>query len=236
MPKAKIKNYKRSDTRRLKTAAVTAENLPADKSPLPQARKAITAFTNKFYLSRFIILGLFVAILAFFFWQNRGLLVAATVNGQPVWRLNLEQRLNQRYARQTLEEIINEDIVLQAAAKKHLTASDKEINDKIASVEKSLAGKTTLKDALAQEGLTMDEFRQQVKLQILVEKLTADQVRVTDKEIDDYIAQNKASLTATEAGAMREEAKNALESQKRNTAFRDLFDQLTKSAKISKFL
>ena len=40
----------------------------------------------------------------------------------------------------------------------------------------------------------MDEFKEQIRVQKLVEKLIGKDIKVTDKEIDDYIEKNKDSI------------------------------------------
>lgn len=177
-----------------------------------------------------------IAILVLILWKNKSWLVAATVNGQPIWRWNLEQRFVARYGTQTLDEMINEQILKSEAAKQGVKVTDTDVNNKITQIEKTLQGKITLKDALAQQGMTMDEFRNQVELQVLIEKLTANKVTVSDKEIADYIAANKDTMVATESAALQQEARTAILEQKRNQTFQSYFANLKKNAKIAKYL
>ncbi len=186
--------------------------------------------------SRWLIIALLVIILALLVWRNKGLLVAATVNGQPLWRLSLEQRLNSQYSNQTLDEMVGEMLIRQAAAKNKITVSKAEVDGKVAEIEKTLNGRISLQDALAQQGDTLAGFRQRVELQLLLEKLTAGQVTVSDDEINSYIESNKSLMTATDEAGLRAEAKQALMSQKQNTVLRQYFSNLQKGAKVSKFL
>lgn len=179
----------------------------------------------------FLILLLLVAL----FWFNRSLVLAAWVNSRPVWRWDLEKRLISRYGSQTLDEMVNEQILQREADRRHLTVSQLDVNNKIVEIEKSLEGKVSLKDALAQQGMTMDDLRDQVRLQLLVEKLTVN-LTVSESEIDDYLSKNRVNMISTDEGQLREEAKLAILSQKRNQEFRNLFDSLKKNAKVYKFI
>jgi hypothetical protein len=114
--------------------------------------------------------------------------------------------------------------------------TDAELNQKVKEIEKSLNGQISLADALSQQGMSMDEFRRQVSLQIMVEKLTADSVKVSDDDITKYIDQNKSLLTATDEASMRAEAKQNLIREKQSTAFQKIFDDLKKAAKIKNYL
>lgn len=183
-----------------------------------------------------LVVPLIIALLFLLIWKNKGWFVAATVNNQPIWRWDLEQRFVSRFGTQTLDEMVNEQILKNEAGKQGINVSEQEINNKVSEIEKTLTGKVTLKEALTQQGMTLDDFRRQVQIQILIEKLTANKVTVSDKEITDYVDKNKDSLTATDDAGMRDEAKTAILQGKRNETFQKLFENLKKSAKVTKFL
>ncbi|MCL4390513.1 MAG: SurA N-terminal domain-containing protein [Patescibacteria group bacterium] len=209
------------------------------KMPEPIAAMTPTRPTvdyHKVFSPRNLIILALVILLAVFAWRNKSLLVVATVNGQPVWRWELESRMLSHYGDQTLQEITNENLIKQAAAKKGVTVSSSEIDAKVADIEKSLNGQISINDALAQQGMTMTDFRNQVELQLMLEKLTADQITVTDAQVADYIASNAASLTSTDPASQAAQARQTLISQKQNAAFQSFFSQLQSQAKIVKYL
>ena len=185
---------------------------------------------------RLAVLGLLLLVLAFLVYKNKGLFVAATVNGQPLWRMSLDSKLVTQYGSQTVDEMVGEMLIRQAASTKKVSVSPAEVNAKLAEIEKSLNGQITLKDALAQQGDTVESFRQRIELQLLLEKLTAGQVTVSEQEITDYIDKNKTTLTATDEAGMKSEAQQALISQKQNDVLRQYFTDLKAKAKVSKFL
>ena len=186
--------------------------------------------------SKYFILGVLILVLAVLLWKNKGWVVAATVNNRPVWRWDLENRMVARFGSQTVDELVSESLIKQAAAKNNVTVSKTEIDNKVAEIEKTLAGKITLKDALAQQGMTVDDFRRQVELQLMLEKLTASSVVVSDKEVTDYIDKNKATLTATNDADLKMEARRILVTGKQGTVLRDYFTNLRSQAKILKYL
>lgn len=191
----------------------------------------------KFFTRIFLLLALI--ILVFLAYKNKDLFLAGMVDGQPIFSWELNSRMSARYGQQTLDEIINERLVLSEAAKKGITVTDKEIKDKIAEVEKSLGGQTTLPDALKQQGLTMEEFQKQIKLRLVVEKTLADKVKVSEKEIDNYLTSNKdtiATYAGSESASQRKYATDTLKQQKTSTEFEKWFNDLKAKAKISKFL
>ena len=204
---------------------------------MPKAKEKITEKVLKEkYFKPAVIVGLILIILALVVLKNKGLFIAATVNGRPLWRLDLEKRLVSQYGSSTIDEIVAEMLIHQAASQKKVSVTKADVDAKLAEIEKSLNGQITLKEALAQQGDTIESLRQRVELQLLLEKLTAGQVIVSDSEVADYLDKNKTTLSATDEAEMRVEAKNILLSQKQNTVLRQYFTDLKSKAQISKFL
>lgn len=185
---------------------------------------------------RFLIWLVALVVAIFLLWQNKSWFVAAMVNGRPVFRWQLEDRLVKGYGRETLEELVSEQLIRQAGAKKGITVSEKQVSGKITDLEKSLAGRISLSDALAQQGMTMDDLRLLARQQLLIERLVAEEVTVSEEEISDYVEKSKELLAATEAGEMRQEAKKAMMAKKQSDAFRKLLEDLKNQAKVIKFL
>lgn len=177
-----------------------------------------------------------IALLALLLWRNKGLILVATVNNQPVWRWDLEQRFVSRFGTQTLEEMVNEQILKNEASKQGITVTEADLNNKTSEIEKTLEGKVTLKDALKQQGMTMEDFNRQLEVQIMIEKLTAKKVTVTDKDISDFIEQNKENMMAKDEAGMKAEAKAAVLQSKQDQEFQKIFADLKKNAKVTKYL
>jgi len=230
---AKVSAKKLKVSPKTKSVRLSRSVTPA-VSPLNSATPAVE--WKKFLSTKYIVALAVILLLSGLLWKNKALVVAATVNGQPVPRWELENRLIARYGSQTLDEIVNEALIRQAGQKNGATITQKEIDNKIAEVEKSLNGKVSLADALSQQGMTMAEFRGQIELQLILDKLAANSIVVSDKEVADYVASNSATLTATDPASQSAEAKNILVSQKKNAAYRQLFNDLKTQAKIVKFL
>lgn len=177
-----------------------------------------------------------VALIGVLLWKNKNLFVVALVNNQPVFRASLNQQLTSRYGDQTLDEMVGEMLIRQAASKNNIKVTKAETDAKLAEIEKTLNGKMTLQDALTQQGDTMESFRSRVELQLILERLTAGQTVVSEQEVIDYLDKNKTSLVATDEAGMRAEARQTLLSEKQNTALHQYFTDLRSQAKIVKFL
>ena len=55
--------------------------------------------------------------------------------------------------------------------------------------------------------MTKTDFENQIRLQLTVEKILGKDVAVADTEVDDFIAKNRTTMTATGEAELRGEAR-----------------------------
>ncbi|EKD85701.1 MAG: PpiC-type peptidyl-prolyl cis-trans isomerase [uncultured bacterium] len=190
---------------------------------------------NKKITARWIFIVLLVALIALFL-TNKGLLVAAIVNGKPVFRWELNNTLMSRFGEQTLEGIISERIIADAARSEGVEVGKTEVDSKIDEVVKGLGEDVKLEELLQFQGMTKTDFENQIRLQLTVEKLLGRDIQITEADIDNFIATNSATLTATEPAKLREEARNTIMSQKISEKLQPWFLEIKEKAKVFKFL
>lgn len=173
-----------------------------------------------------------IVILAMF---KKSLFIAAMVNGSPLTNLELQMKLNQQFRSQTLNQMVNEKIILDAASKGGAIPTEVEIDQKIAELETNVGGKETLDTLLLQQGQTRVGLRDQIKIQLAITKLYEKQATVSADEVAQFIEQNKEQLKATDSASQEKEATDALKQQKLSTIFNQKFQELKEKAKIQIF-
>lgn len=178
-----------------------------------------------------VVLVLLVVI-AIAYLGNRGYIVAALVNGKPIFGWNVNQAIMSRYGQQTLTTMINEQLITEAAKKQGVVISQNDISAKENDLMKSLGPGVKIDDVLKYQGMSRADFDDQVRLQLIVEKVLGKDVAVSDSEIADYITKNKDTLTASDEAGMNAEAKQAIFSQKINDKVQTWFSALKAQAKI----
>lgn len=161
--------------------------------------------------------------------------VAAMVNGQPVSNLELQARLNQQFRDQTLNQMINEKIILDEAAKDHALPTDAEVEKRISEIETSVGGVQAFNNLIAQQGQSRESVKQQLRIQLSIEKLYAKDATVSADEVNKYIEENKDSLKATDSASQTKEAEDILKQQKLSQVFQQKFQDLRTRAKIQIF-
>lgn len=214
MPKAKSKN---------KTSLVEHNNL------IITVKNNLQHPTKKTFLT-ILIIGL-VLLAAY----QKSWLVAATVNGTPITGLELMMKMNQQFRDQTLQQLINEKIILSEVRKNKVVVTQSDINKKISDLEQNVGGASALDTLLSQQGQTRASLKQQLVIQLSIEKLYSKDATVSAVEVEDFITQNKDQLQASDSADQTKEATEILKQQKLSQIFNEKFQQLKQSAKVSIF-
>jgi len=222
-----------------KKAAVVQQTVTL---PLKEEKKSATSETGKkpvFKVRRsYLIAAAVIIVLGILLYVYRSLFVAAVVNGQPISRLAVVQAAEKQSGKQVLETLVRNTLIEQEAAKEHVTVSDQEVNDQMKTVEKSLSKQgQNLDQVLATQGMTRDDLRQLVRMDKLVQKMVGKNIKITDKQVNDYIANNKDSLPQNESDAqLRQDVKSQLEQQELNQKAQTWLNNLESKAHIVYFV
>jgi len=190
---------------------------------------------RRFPLTKTALIVVIVGLVAIFV-SNKGLLVAAVVNGRPIFRWQLTGVMTSRYGQQTLDSMISQVLIDEEAKKAGITIAAADIAKKESGLVASLGGNVSLDNVLKYQGMTKADFEDQLRLQLTVEKLLGKDITITDADIDAYIATSGATLAATDEAGMRDEAKQAIFSQQINDKLQTWFAGIKTKASILRFL
>ena len=178
-----------------------------------------------------VIIILILVVLFSLFWFKKSIFLAGTINGRLVTTPQFYSKLVQSSGEEVFDAIVRETLIKQEAAKKGMEASTDDIDKKLKALEDRLGGKENLDLAISQNNTNLKELKEQISLQILVEKLLEDKTNVTDKEIKEYKASNKAST----AGMADDEIRETIKSNKLNEEFTVWYQDLKSKAKINSY-
>jgi peptidyl-prolyl cis-trans isomerase SurA len=142
--------------------------------------------------------------------------VWAEVDGQPILReqvdkiyrgratsgseaVNPEQELSFKLS--ILNELINNQILIAHASRARISVSEAEIDTKVAELQSPYT-KEEFQKKLADQGMSLNELRQEVRQSLMISKLInkeiAARLSVTDAEIASFYERNKASFNVSE--------------------------------------
>ena len=185
-----------------------------------------------------VFITLIVVIVAGLLFYFRGLFVAAVVNGEPITRLSLILQLEKKDGKQMLSTLVTQTLISQEAKKRKIDVSQKEIDADIKRIETGLTSQgQTLDQAMLAQEITREDLTRDIKIQKLVEKMFAKDVKVADSEVTDYIDKNQSSIPADLApDDVKKQVRQQLEQQKLSTVFQVWLDSAQKNAKIQYFV
>jgi hypothetical protein len=167
----------------------------------------------------------------------KGLFIAAIVDGSPISRLAVIQKLEKASGKSLLDSLINEKLIGNEVSAKKIVVSDDEINSEIKIIENQvIAQENTLDAALASQGMSMDDLKKRIIFQKGLEKLLADKINVTDEEVAQYIKDNKISIPKGQEAAANDQIKNEIRNKKLNTEAQTLITDLKSKANIQYFV
>ena len=100
-----------------------------------------------------------------------------------------------------LRQLINDEILIQQAAKDGLAATEAEIQTKLAAFKKNIT-EERFQQSLKEQGLTVDDIREEIKKNSTIEKLynkaMTFKASVSDDEISDFYNKNKQNYNLPE--------------------------------------
>jgi len=167
----------------------------------------------------------------------KGLFIAATVNGSPISRLTIIQKLEKTSGKNLLDSLITEKLIQDEVNVKKIIVSNDEINARIKEMQDQIVAQGGTLDAmLSAQGMTMDDLKTQIILQKEVEKLVADKINVTDEEVAQYIKDNAISIPSGQEATITAQIKDELRNQKLSTEGNALIANLKSQAKIRYFV
>lgn len=208
-----------------------------DSSPLVTTTQGVVP-APKGFLKNTKLLYFIVALLALsaLLVTNKQLLVVSVVNNKPIWSWQLNKTMMDRFGKQTLEGMISEQLISDEAKKLGVTVTAEDLALKQNEILKTLGENVSVDELLKYQGITRADFDNQIKLQLLVQKILGKDIAITDTEVDAYLTQNRATLVATEPAELRKEAKQAMLDAKVGEKLQEWFAELKKNAKILRFI
>ncbi len=235
--KSKIKKSPVKKSIRSKSSASTASRVvPAKSTPVKSSVEVNpkSVRVKKLYVA-FVLILLALGLLVF---RYRGLFVAAVINGQPISRIDVVKEAEKQSGKQTINNLVRNSLIEQEAKRQNLTVTDKEIDDEIKKVEASLSKQgQKLDQVLAMQNLKKEDLRKLIRLDKLVGKMVGKSIKISDKEVADYIEKNKESLPQDQTEVqLKKTVTENLRQQQLNQKVQTWLADLQKKAKIQYFV
>lgn len=146
-------------------------------------------------LKRKLIIVLTLLCLVLFLFNYKQLFVAALVNNRPITRLAVIQEAEKQTGQQILETLVAKALVAQEAKKQGIEITKQQVDEEIKGIEEQLEAQGTDLDSLLEaQGQTRKGLEEEIKLQLIIEKIIGQNIEITDEELEQYFEDNKEFL------------------------------------------
>lgn len=193
-----------------------------------------TPRSNFFNTKALTIILLVLALFALAYWKKNWF-VSATVNGFPITSLELQQRLNENYRQQGLQDLIDEKIILEEASRARAISSRDETEAKYKELAQGYGGPEEFEKLLVAQGESKSGLLRRISLNLALDKMYAVEATATSKEVDEYIRVNRGLLKATTSAEQKTEAEQAIKEQKLLRVIQEKFQELKDRAVVKIF-
>lgn len=158
--------------------------------------------------------------------------VVVTVNGQPIREAVVLQHLRQRpESGQILGHLIEETLISQYAAQHHVVVTDAEVAAREAELKAQLPG-NKWNAMLSERNLPESGVPTMVRTELLLDKIVANDVRVSPADVKDYYLQHRGSFRGESLSSATPQITAKLQVQQSAQYSLGVMEDLTRQAKI----
>ncbi|MBO7744176.1 peptidylprolyl isomerase [Paenibacillus sp. MWE-103] len=150
------------------------------------------------YISLGLALILIVVLIKPPFGGSSGKQAVGSVNGVSITKDQLYDAMAKLGGAQTMDNLIQDELIKQEADKKNITISDADVDKEIENIKKRFPSEAEFESALQQSGMSLDDLKAQTPMQLRIRKILEPQAQVTEKDVEDYFNQNKAQYDQPE--------------------------------------
>jgi hypothetical protein len=200
--------------------------------------KSVPVKTFRKKYNNILVLTVFVILVGIFLYFAKSLFVVAMVNGKPITRLSLIKQLEKTNGKTALDSLVNKTLIEDEAKKQNIIISDADIQTEMDKVKKDLESQgMNLDSALSAQGMTLQDFQENLKMKQTVEKILKDKLAVSDADVQKYFDDNKASYGKDAKFAdLQQSIRDQLLNDKLSTEFQTWYNKLKADSDIKYFV
>jgi len=144
-----------------------------------------------------ILAVLIVAAIAVFIFLSTRSDVVAKVGSESLTKDDLYTFFVEQNGEAALDTLITKNLINQEVDKEKITVSSKEIDAELQELVDSYGGEETFEQQLTASGLTQDDIKEDIEVNLKIEKLLEPQIEITEEEMQTYFDENKDSFAQT---------------------------------------
>ncbi|HZH61266.1 MAG TPA: peptidylprolyl isomerase [Metabacillus sp.] len=152
-------------------------------------------FASKKTLAILAVLAV-VAIAVFIFLLTRSEVVAK-VGSESLTKDDLYTFFVEQNGEAALDTLITKNLINQEVEKENITVTSEEIDAELQELIDSYGGEETFEQQLTASGLTQADIKEDIEVNLQIEKILEPQIEITEEEMQTYFDENKDSFVQT---------------------------------------
>ena len=141
----------------------------------------------------------------------------AIVNGNRITKNEWYDRLAAAYGPSIASQLIDEEIIKMEAKKAGVSVEESAIDTEVDLIIQSIGGQESFDAALVASNLSLEELRDQIRIDLLATKLLAPDLEYTEEDVKSFFDQYSDVIFPEETAALEEGALLAFEDYKDRT-------------------
>jgi foldase protein PrsA len=117
--------------------------------------------------------------------------VVAVVNGEKITEDEFIREMEKRIGKQVLVDMVNRAMLEQAAREQGLAPTEQDVDAELARRKQRLPDESTFNRLLLQQGLTLEDYRDMLRMEMSLERLLSAGVQVTEAEAREFFDKNR---------------------------------------------
>lgn len=126
--------------------------------------------------------------------SGKGSETVAKVNDEVITKDELYDSMVEQNGAQALDALILEKIIDSEVKKQDIKIPDKEVEKELDAMKDGFGGEEGFKQAIAQSGITEETLKENIVMNLSINKLIDPYISISDDEIKTYFEDNKADL------------------------------------------
>lgn len=122
----------------------------------------------------------------------------ALVDGEKITKEELTDRLISLYGENVLNQLIVNKMIEIDAEKQGIEVSEDELNEELDKYYSMYGGEENFASFLEMSGFKLDDFKDDVKLSLLLDRILEERIEITDEEMKEYFEENKEDFAQEE--------------------------------------
>jgi len=141
----------------------------------------------------------------------------AVVNGNRITKREWDDRLEAAYGPSIASQLIDEEIITMEAKKAGVTVTEEAVDTEVDLIIESIGGQESFDMALAANNISLEELRDQIRMDLLATELLAPNLEYTEEDVKAFFDQYSDVIFPEETSGLEEGELLAFEDYKDRT-------------------